>query len=90
MAVFGNEVEARWDAPVCHPEHCTSAGPQIHEAHPARSTVMVCEPWERFTPGSEIHSWEARGDFGSIGESVVPGSQCYPMARHTSNSALLL
>lgn len=43
LAVFGNEVEARWDAPVCHPER--SPGPQIHEAHAARSTVMDYEPW---------------------------------------------
>jgi len=47
LAVFGDEAEARWAAPVRHPGHCSSQGPHVHEVHPAENMVMELEPHGR-------------------------------------------
>lgn len=70
LAVFGNEAETRWDAPVCHPEHCPSPGLQVHEAHPAWSTVMV-----------EIHS-QLMGGKGRFWKCWGISCPWFPMLPH--------
>lgn len=47
LAVFGDAVEARWAAPLHPPGRCPSQGPHVHEAYPAKSTVMELEPCGR-------------------------------------------
>lgn len=47
LAVFGDEVESRWAAPMRRPGHRPFQGPHIHGAHLAKSTVMELDPHGR-------------------------------------------
>lgn len=82
----GDEVEARWAAPVCHPGHCPSQGLHIHEAYPAKSTVMELEPHGR--DALPVHGRQSEisvvlGDQLSLAPTITPWQDTLP-AVHSS------